>query len=470
MPSSSKNVFHFIREREREPRAYKTSACSNRKVTSPHVKEKKTFKGEHILLPGPDVDILVLGSPHAGSLVELDAVRVATVPDLDHLAWLPTGSHARLHEVADLEPQHLLLHLARHHASLELLHVQVAADEDEAALARLVLPPADRREASAEEHADSLEDELPFHPLAGEDALVPEEVGALGHDQLADELLQGLGQELALELDGAARDAVVVLVLRVHVGEKVGLKLEDARDVEGPHPEELVPVDLAVRRPHDGRVGVDVPDALLDLLELLLLLDQVDLVQQDDVRERELLLGLVLDALRFLVVQPQDEVLGVHHGDDGVQLVQLLDLRVDQEGLRDRRRVGQASGLDDHAVELGDLGVEPLEGLHEVPPHRAADAPVHHLDHLLVDVLLELVVPAEDLLIDSNLPELVLDDGEPQPMVLGKQVVQQGRLPGSEEPGQHRHRHLAVRKVLVLPDRRLLGRRVCSHVAVVVPE
>ena len=69
---------------------------------------------------------------------------------------------------------------------------------------------------------------------------------------------------------------------------------------------------------------------------------------------------------------------------------------------------------------------------------RAADASVHDLDDLLVGLL------GKDALVDADLPELVLDDGEPLPMGLVVQdMVQQGRLARAEKPREYRHRDLA---------------------------
>lgn len=75
------------------------------------------------------------------------------------------------------------------------------------------------------------------------------------------------------------------------------------------------------------------PDAGLDRGELGLV-DQVDLVEEDAVREGELLHGLVLHALRLVVVEVLHQVLGVHHRQDGVQAELGLELLVHEEGLR----------------------------------------------------------------------------------------------------------------------------------------
>ena len=89
-------------------------------------------------------------------------------------------------------------------------------------------------------------------------------------------------------------------------------------------------------------VGVDAADARLDLAQLLGR-HQVGLVDQDHVGEGDLVLGLGASLSRSL--QP----LGVDHRDHRVELGLAADVLVDEEGLRHRRRVGQAGGLDDDA-------------------------------------------------------------------------------------------------------------------------
>jgi hypothetical protein len=78
-------------------------------------------------------------------------------------------------------------------------------------------------------------------------------------------------------------------------------------------------VDLSiVERRHAPRVARTHLDALLDRGQLRLL-DEVNLVEDDAVGEGELLHSLVLHALGLVVVEVLDEVLGVHHREDGVE-------------------------------------------------------------------------------------------------------------------------------------------------------
>ena len=108
-------------------------------------------------------------------VLHLDAVRVAFVPGLQHLA-LDEGAVGREHLVPDGEAPDVL-RLARLEVLDQLGLVQVLADELEPALALLALRPGvGVREAAREEHVDALEHELLLEALDGEDALVAEQV------------------------------------------------------------------------------------------------------------------------------------------------------------------------------------------------------------------------------------------------------------------------------------------------------
>jgi hypothetical protein len=219
-----------------------------------------------------------------------------------------------------------------------------------------------------------------------------------------------------------------VLVLGIGI-EELGIVGEHPVEVERPDVEDAVEVDLAVAGAHDRRDRVDLADPPLDLGELVGV-DQVDLVEHHPVGERELLDRLVLDALGLVVVEVLQEVLGVDHRDDRVEPQLARDLVVDEERLRHRCRVGEAGGLDHDLVELVAALHQVAEDADQVAAHGAADAAVVHLEDLLLGVEHEGVV-------DADLAELVLDDGDPLAVLLGEDVVQQRRLAGAEEPGEH---------------------------------
>ena len=68
--------------------------------------------------------------------------------------------------------------------------------------------------------------------------------------------------------------------------------------------------------------------------------------------------------------------------------------------------------FNEDAVEAFDALVKLLEGLDQVTTDGAADTPVHDLDDFLVDVL------GKNFLVDANVPELILDNGEFHPVSL----------------------------------------------------
>jgi hypothetical protein len=99
-----------------------------------------------------------------------------------------------------------------------------------------------------------------------------------------------------------------------------------------------------------------------------------------------------------------EEVLGVDHGDDGVEPGPRLDVVVGEEGLRHRAGIGEAGGLDQDAVELVLALHQAFDDADQVAAHGAADAAVVHLEDFLVGIDHEVVV-------DAELAELVDDDG-----------------------------------------------------------
>jgi hypothetical protein len=77
------------------------------------------------------------------------------------------------------------------------------------------------------------------------------------------------------------------------------------------------------------------------------------------------------------------------------------------------------------------------EDADQVAAHRAAEAAVVHLEDLFLGV-------DDQLLVNADLPELVLDHGNALAVPGGQVVVQQRRLARPQEARQHRHRHPVV--------------------------
>ena len=207
--------------------------------------------------------------------------------------------------------------------------------------------------------------------------------------------------------------------------QEIRLEIEDAVEVEGVAAEHLRQRDGAALGLVHARIGIDAADARLDVAQLLGR-HQVGLVDEDHVGEGDLVLGL------GRVLEPVLEPLGVGDRHHRVEPGLAADVLVHEEGLRHRRRVGQAGGLDDDAVELALAPHQPVDDAHEVAAHGAADAAVVHLEHFLVGA-------DDEVVVDADLAEFVDDDGELLPVRLGQDAVQQRGLAGAEIAGQHGH-------------------------------
>jgi len=119
-------------------------------------------------------------------------------------------------------------------------------------------------------------------------------------------------------------------------------------------------------------------------------------------------------------------MLSVDDGNDTIQLVHLLDVLVHEEGLDYWSWVRKACRFNQDSVERLDALVELLEGLDQVATDGAADTPVHDLNDFLVDVL------GKNFLVDANVPELILDDGEFHPVsLIVENVVQERGFAGT---------------------------------------
>ena len=92
-------------------------------------------------------------------------------------------------------------------------------------------------------------------------------------------------------------------------------------------------------------VRIDPANPRLDLAQLGVV-HEVGLVDEDDVGERDLVLGF--GGVFQAIFQP----LRVGDGDDGVEFGLSPDILVDEEGLRHRRGIGQTRCFHDDGVEL----------------------------------------------------------------------------------------------------------------------
>ena len=230
-----------------------------------------------------------------------------------------------------------LFHFSLTQAALEAVGegvpVEVATDEDELVGARRAAPRL--VQLAVEQHVNALEHEPVRLVLDRQHALHAEDVRALLLEQFAHPGVQLLRVEFARERDADARHrrvvnvvglrrgrhpqgvglavvvvAVVVVVVAVRVIlavvlvrvvvfvlvaavlEEVGFVVEDAVEVEALHVEHAVEVHLRVRGAVDLGGRVHLADQRFELVEFGRG-REVGLVQQDHVRERDLLLHLV---------------------------------------------------------------------------------------------------------------------------------------------------------------------------------
>src|SRR5688572_14717676 len=202
---------------------------------------------------------------------------------------------------------------------------------------------------------------------------------------------------------------------------------ERALQIEGADIEDLVDRRIRVFRTQDPRRAVDAADAPLDALERGRV-DEIRLVEQHEVGERDLLGGLVQ------LVDVLFEMLRVDHRHDGVELELILEIVVEEERLRDRARIGHARGLDQDVVELVAALQELSQDADQVAAHRAADAAVVGFEQLLFRA-------DDELGIDADLAELVLDDRDPLAVLLRQDAIQQGGFSGAKKAREYRDRY-----------------------------
>src|SRR5262245_9811800 len=333
----------------------------------------------------------------------------------------------------------------------DLLLGQLAADEDDAAFALLArLPRA--LVVAVENHVHALEHEALVVVLERQDALAAQNARPLrlhevlhpGEELVRVERLVGLERDrlhlfVVIVLQAAvvamrvavimvmamvvAVTMVVIVMMVTAVAEEFRLDLHDAVEIEGVTPQHLRQGDLTALGLVQPGVGVDAADARLHLAERVGL-DQVGLVEQDDVGERDLVLRLrrVLEAL----LQP----FGVSDRDHRVELGLAADIVVHEEGLCHRRGIREPRGLDDDGVELALPAHQSVDDAHQVAAHGAAHAAVVHLEHFFVGA-------DDEVVVDADLAEFVDDDGVLLPVRLRQDAVEQRGLAGAEIAGEH---------------------------------
>ena len=189
----------------------------------------------------------------------------------------------------------------------------------------------------------------------------------------------------------------------------------------------LVDGYVGILRAMDFRRAVDAADAAFDALQRRRV-HQVRLVEQHQVGEGHLL-GRFVQLFDVLL-----EVPGVHHGDDGVECELVLELVVEEEGLRHRARVGHAGGLDEDVIEAIAALHELAEDADQIAAHRAADAAVVGLEQFFFGA-------DHQLAVDPDLAEFVLDDRDALAVFLRQDAVQQRGFSRAKKAREYRDRY-----------------------------
>eukprot|EP00438_Fugacium_kawagutii_P033949 Skav211155 [mRNA] locus=scaffold413:399888:400454:- [translate_table: standard] len=162
--------------------------------------------------------VCVLGCPDLISIVQLDAVGIAFIPNLQDLPTCP-ASHVSLDQVTNLEAW-LLSDLAGQEVLLQICLVQVPSNENKSAAPGFVLLPLEGiLEAAAEKHVHTLEHKLGIHALHGHHALVPEHVLGFGPQHDAQPTFQLAHIQFPIKLPADRAHSLVVLMLTFGIHE-----------------------------------------------------------------------------------------------------------------------------------------------------------------------------------------------------------------------------------------------------------
>jgi hypothetical protein len=145
----------------------------------------------------------------------------------------------------------------------------------------------------------------------------------------------------------------------------------------------------------------------------------------------------LLASLRRLL-EPHRDVFGIDDRDDAGQRELAPDAFVGIDALRDRSRLGQTGGLDDHGVELVAMLHDLEEAAHQIAAHRAADTAIVHLHHLLIG-------GEQQMMVYCDLSELIDDHGDAAAMLGGQDAIEQRGFARAEKAGQDDDRSFGIR-------------------------
>ena len=222
------------------------------------------------------------------------------------------------------------------------------------------------------------------------------------------------------------------------------IEIGGAAEVEAADIEHAVDGNVAVARPVDPGRGIHPVQAGFEAVELSGA-GEVGLVEKQDVGEGDLFLRLLA------VVEVLGGIPGVDHGDDAIEPVGIADLGIGEESLCHGAGVGEAGGLDQHAIETILPLEQPAEDAEQIAAHGAAEAAVIHGEDLLVGL-------DDELVVDAHFAEFVLDDGDPPAVLFGEDAVKKRGLAGAKKAGEHGHGNALVSGHEEKAERRESGR------------
>ena len=168
---------------------------------------------------------------------------------------------------------------------------------------------------------------------------------------------------------------------------------------------------VGILRAMDAGRAVHGANATLDAFEFGFG-DEVGFVEQDHVGKRDLLARL------FHFVEVPLDVARIDERDDGVEQKLIFELVVEEKGLRHRTRIGHPGGLDDDVIELVASFEQLPEDAQQVAAHRAADAAVVGFEDLLFGT-------DDELVVDTDLAELVFDHRDTLTVVFGEDAIEE---------------------------------------------
>ncbi len=204
------------------------------------------------------------------------------------------------------------------------------------------------------------------------------------------------------------------------------IELRRAVEVEAAYVEHVVERHVAVfGAVHLGH-PVDTFDPRLEGFEVCRV-QEIGLVQQDHVRETDLLHRLVVF---FEVLR---DVFRVDDRDDRIEPEVLLHLVVSEKRLRNGRRIREAGSLDENPVQLVLAFEQATKNADEITAHAAADAAVVHLEEFLLALDHELVI-------DAHFAKFVFDHREFLAVVFGKNAIEERRFTGAEKTSENSDR------------------------------